>query len=112
MAEANIFDFLTFKNVKREYGDTENLNEKISKIPVTLRTKEGEKLMVYLLVKRDHFKDRVAYKTISNSPYVDISLEEEQIVCDRFDSTEPTIYDLEGHRINEDSKLKLSEPER
>ena len=108
----NIFDFLTFKNVKRTYGQSEVVSEKLSKMPITLTTNSGKDLLVYLLVSKNSQKDREVYYTLSMSHYAEIKLQEDQVVCDRFDSETPTIYDLNGKRINEDSKLRLKELER
>ena len=104
----NIFDFLRFKNSKRTYGKPEVLEDEILKMPVTLTTDNGKDLVVYLLVKSlESDVNRVS--TLSESPYEEISVVDNEIVCQRFDSKEPVRYDMNGRRITADSKLTLRE---
>lgn len=109
MKGIDIFDFLKFKNVRRTYGNPEQLEKDISSMPVTICTSDGKDLVVYLLVKHYSTKSNSEVQTISHSPYQNIAVIEDQIVCQRFDSTEPVRYDMLGNRLNEDSKLELRE---
>ena len=110
MNKTTIFDFLEFKYSKRTYGNTETVVNDICKMPVTLSNDDGNELVIYLLAKYVEKNDRYrGINTVSDSVYENISMKDNQIVCDRFDSEEPTRYDLLGNRLNEDSKLHLIE---
>lgn len=109
MSETNIFDFLKFKNSNRSYGKPERIEKEIAKMPVTLTSDDGKDFVVYLLVKHYGTKNSSQVHTISRSPYEDIVIDENEIVCTRFDSEEPVRYDMNGQRLNEDSKLELRE---
>jgi hypothetical protein len=107
----DIFDFLKFKNTNRKYGKVEPLEDKseISKMQVTLTTDNGKDFLVYLLVRKYNIKDNHNVQTISDSPYQSIEVVDDSIVCARFDSEKPVVYDMEGKRKTNDSKLTLGE---
>lgn len=112
MGMSNIFDFLNIKNtVKRAYGKPEQIEDEngISRMPVTLTSENGKDLVAYLLVKRVAMKNNNNVKTLSNKVYKSVEVVDSEIVCERFDSDEPVIYDLEGQRLTPDSKLTLGD---
>ena len=110
MEETTIFDFLTFKYAKRTYGKTETVVKDICKMPITLSSNNGKEVVVYLLAKYvGEKKYNLGVHTLSRSPYKNISMVENEIVCERFDSEVPTRYDANGKILNADSKLSLIE---
>ena len=109
MREIDIFDFLQIKSVRRKYGTPEHFKKEIASMPVTLISDDGKDFVVYLLVKHYNTKTNSEITTISGSPYKEITVNDEEIVCERFDSDEPVRYDMSGKRLNEDSKLTLRE---
>ena len=108
-SEINIFDFLKFKSSKRSYGNAETLKGDIHKMPITLSTDSSKDFIVYLLVKSVQGNNNTNVTTLSDSAYADIQVVDNEIHCQRFDSEEPVIYDLNGKRLNEDSRLRLRE---